>query len=406
MIRFLTAGESHGKALLGIVEGVPAGLEVSSAYINHQLQRRQQGYGRGTRMKIEHDEVEILSGVRFGITTGAPIALAIYNKDWESKSSDWKHLLAVEGDPPQGYEDLKVSIPRPGHADFVGAVKYRYDDLRNSIERASARETAMRVAIGSIARKLLEMFGIFIGSHVLSIGEAAYRKQNSRIRLAKTLQALLQASCGAYKIAEQADKSEVRIIDEHVAALAISEIKKAKKNGDTLGGMFEVIVSGLPAGLGTYVHWDRRLDGLLGQAILSIPAVKGVEIGEAFENAKRFGSEVHDELFIDDAGKIFRRTNRAGGVEGGVTNGELLILRAAMKPIATLMRPLRSVDLKIRKGVIARRERSDFCAVPAASVIGESVVALVIANAFLEKYGGDSIGEIKEHFQTSKDTLR
>jgi chorismate synthase len=396
MLRYLTAGESHGRALAGIVEGVPAGLEISADYISHQLRRRQQGYGRGARMNIEQDEVEILSGVRFGVTTGAPITLVVRNRDWESEASGWREILAVEGPPSRGLAIPTVSIPRPGHADLAGAMKYRYNDLRNSIERSSARETAMRVAVGSIARKLLETFGMYIGSHVLSIGRAAYTPEAAK-SLQKRLKSLLRASCGAYKITERADDSEVRIIDERVAARAVAEIRSAKKLGDTVGGIFEVIVSGVPDGLGTFVHWDRRLDGLLGQAVLSIPAVKGVEIGEAFENAHRFGSAVHDEIFIDHKGKVFRKTNRAGGLEGGISNGELIILRGAMKPIPTLMRPLHSIDLKTGRGVEARRERSDLCAVPAAAVVAESVVAPVIGNAFLEKCGGDSVEEIRGH---------
>jgi chorismate synthase len=388
MLRLLTAGESHGQALVGIVEGVPAGLELTAEYINHQLWRRQQGYGRGGRMRIESDKVEILAGVRFGRTLGSPIALLIRNKDWEN----WKETMAVEGGG-RGIE--KVTIPRPGHADYVGWVKYGFDDIRNAIERASARETAMRVALSTVARKFLETFGIFIGSHVLSIGNAAYK---DRKRVDGQLRKLMGASCGAYKIAEEADKSEVRMLDRSVAAKAVQMIKQAKKKGDTLGGIFEVIVTGVPIGLGSYVQFDRKLDGLLSQAIASVHAVKGVEIGDGFANAGRFGSEVHDEIFVR-GGEILRRTNRAGGLEGGVTNGQPIIIRGAMKPLSTLMKPLRSVDLRGAKPVEARRERSDFCVVPACAVIGEAVVAPVLANAFLEKFGGDSVHEVMKRYK-------
>ena len=388
MIRYLTAGESHGQALVGILEGVPAGVSVSTEYINHQLWRRQQGYGRGGRMKIESDTVEILSGVRFGKTLGTPIALRIQNKDWPN----WVDRMAVEGD---GRSVEKISIPRPGHVDFVGALKYGYDDIRNAIERGSARETAARVACCTVVRKFLEDVGIFIGSHVLSIGQA---KVVDRSRTDRLIKRLTKASCAAYKITEEADKSGVRILDAEIARKATSLIKRTKKLGDTLGGVFEVLVTGLPIGLGSYVQYDRKLDGLLAQALMSVHAVKGVEIGPGFSNAAEFGSRVHDAFDVR-SGKVTRRTNRAGGLEGGVTNGEVLILHAAMKPISTLANPLKSVDLRSMKPVDARYERSDVCAVPACSVIGEAVVAPVLANAFLEKFGGDSMKEIRSRYK-------
>jgi chorismate synthase len=391
MLRLLTAGESHGQALVGIIEGVPAGLEISAEYINHQLWRRQQGYGRGGRMRIESDRVEILSGIRFGRTLGSPVALVIRNRDWEN----WKEKMAAEGDG-NGIE--KVTIPRPGHADLVGWYKYGFNDVRNVIERASARETAIRVALSTVTRKLLESIGVFIGSHVLSIGTVGYKE---RSKLDALLLKLMKASCGAYKITEAADGSEARILDRSITLKAVQLIRKAKKRGDTLGGIFEVIVTGVPIGLGSYVQYDRKLDGLLSQAIASIHAVKGVEIGDGFENAGKFGSQVHDEIFMK-AGVPYRKTNRAGGLEGGVTNGEPIVIRGAMKPISTLMNPLRSIDLKSGKAVEARRERSDFCVVPACSVIGEAVVAPVIANAFLEKYGGDSMAEIRKRYKPSR----
>ncbi|RPI05144.1 MAG: chorismate synthase [Ignavibacteriae bacterium] len=386
MIRYLTAGESHGKALVGILEGMPAGAECSVDYINHHLWRRQQGYGRGGRMKIESDTVEILSGVRFGKTMGSPIALVIQNKDWEN----WTERMSLDSD---GSEVEKITIPRPGHADFAGAVKYGFDDLRNVIDRASARETAMRVALCSIVRKFLENNGIFIGSHVLRIGTAGMK---NRVKVDKMIKTFCHRSpLAAYTLAQEADKSDVRMLDKSAEAMAISEIKKVKKAGDTLGGIFEIIVSGVPIGLGSYVQYDRKLDGQLAQAVMSIQAIKGVEVGDGFENALKFGSQVHDEFALAN-GSIARKTNRAGGVEGSMSNGEIIVLRAAMKPIATLAKPLKAVDLATKKLVESRYERSDVCAVPAASVIGESVIAPVIANAFLEKYGGDSMAEISK----------
>lgn len=388
MIRILTAGESHGKALVGIIEGIPAGLEISVEYINFHLKRRQMGYGRGGRMRIESDEVEIISGVRFGKTLGSPIALMIKNRDWEN----WKSKMSIEE-----IDDVieKITVPRPGHADLAGYFKYGFDDIRDVIERASARETAIRVACCSIARKLLEEMGIFIGSHVVQIG---YVKVEDRNKLDKKIQKLIHKPKGALEVSLSADESEVRCLDKSVEKKMKEVIKNAMKNGDTVGGVFEVIVTGLPIGLGSYVQWDRRLDGLLAQVIMSIQAVKGVEIGPAFENATKFGSEVHDEIFVKN-GKIYRKTNRAGGIEGGMTNGQPIVLRVAMKPISTVIKGLNSVDLKKLKPVKSRYERSDFCAVPSASIIAESVIAPVIANAVLEKFGGDSLKELKKNYK-------
>lgn len=339
-------------------------------------------------MRIETDRVEILSGIRFGKTLGSPVSFVIRNKDW----ANWTEKMAVEG---TGTNVDPVQIPRPGHADYVGALKYGFSDIRNAIERASARETAMRVACCTIVRKFLEEVGIFTGSHVLQIGQAQVAKRKGIDAL---IRKFTKAACGMYKVTEEADKSEVRILDGPTEAMAVAEIRKAKKKGDTLGGVFEVLVSGLPVGLGSYVQWDRKLDGLLGQAIMSIHAVKGVEIGEGFANAGRFGSEVHDPFTVRQ-GTIRRVSNNAGGLEGGVTNGEFLILRGAMKPISTLAHPLKSVDLNTRRVVDARYERSDVCAVPACSVIAEAVVQPVIANAFLEKFGGDSLREIRSRIR-------
>jgi chorismate synthase len=386
MIRYLTAGESHGKALVGIVEGMPAGVPISAEYINKQLWRRQQGYGRGGRMKIETDKVEILSGVRFGKTIGSPIALMVQNKDWEN----WTEKMAIES-TGEGIE--KITIPRPGHADYVGAVKYGFDDLRNVIDRSSARETAMRVACCVLAKRLLEECGIFVASHVLSIGTATMKDRSKIDKL------IAKHGTDLRKLADMADQSEVRMLDDVAEAKAISEIKKSKKAGDTLGGIFEILVAGLPIGLGSYVQYDRKLDGQLAQALMSIQAIKGVEVGDGFANALKFGSAVHDE-FVLSKGKIARGSNRAGGVEGSVTNGEMLVLRAAMKPIATLAKPLQSIDLATGKKVDSRYERSDVCAVPAASIIGEAVVTPVLANALLEKFGGDSLKEVQSRLVT------
>jgi len=342
-------------------------------------------------MRIESDTVEILSGVRFGKTLGGPIALLVKNRDWEN----WKEKMSVEGNG-KGIE--KITLPRPGHVDLIGTMKYGFDDIRNVIDRSSARETAMRVACCTVARKFLQEFGIGIGSHVLSIGSVEI---NDIEKVDALILSMIENS-SANAVADAGDKSEVRILDKKTEERAVAAIKVCKKKGDTLGGIFEVIISGVPAGLGSYVHYDRKLDGQCAQALMSIHAVKGVEIGDGFENARRFGSEVHDEIFIDKKGNYIRPTNRAGGLEGGVTNGELLVFRGAMKPISTLANPLRTVDIKTKKNTQSRYERSDVCAVPAASVIGEAVIAPVLANAFLEKFGGDSISEIRRRYKSFK----
>ncbi len=392
MIRYLTSGESHGQGLVGIVEGMPAGVEISAAYINEQLRRRQQGYGRGGRMKIETDTVEILAGVRFGKTTGGPVALVIRNKDW----ANWTDRMAVE---KTNVAVEKITVPRPGHADLTGALKYGFDDIRNVIDRASARETAMRVACCTVPRKLLETFGISIGSHVLSIGAASIKNRKD---VDARIGAFLRSVLGGGRISVEADKSEVRMLDMAAETKAIAAIKSCKKKGDTLGGIFEVWVTGVPMGLGTYVEYDRKLDGQLAAAVMSIQAVKGVEIGDAFENARRFGSEVHDEITLSRKKEIVRKTNGAGGLEGGMSNGEPIVLRGAMKPISTLAHPLGSIDMKTTKDVTSRYERSDVCAVPACAVIAEAVVAPVLANALLEKFGGDSVQELRRRFRSDK----
>jgi len=377
LLRMLTAGESHGRALVGILEGMVSGLKIDRGYIDRQLRRRQLGYGRGGRMRIERDSVEILSGVRFGETLGSSISLLVENRDWEN----WRGVMDVE-EPPSDLE--RITVPRPGHADLAGLMKYRRSDFRDILERSSARETAVRVALCSIARRFLEEFGIEITSYVLSIGRARGRE----------LGADELVSLGN----EAVDRSPVRCPDPEAEREMIDEIDRAKEDGDSVGGVFEIIVKGLPAGLGSHVHWDRRLDGLLAQALMSINGIKGVEIGSGFRCAGMRGSEVHDEIFWDGKG-YFRRTNNAGGLEGGMTNGEPLVVRAAMKPIPTLVRPLRSVDISTHEQALAHKERSDVCAVPAASIVGEAMVAFVVARSFLEKFGGDSLQECIDNYR-------
>ena len=372
-LRYLTAGESHGKALIGILEGVPAGLKVIVADIDIELRRRQQGYGRGGRMKIENDHAEIISGVRNALTMGGPISLIIENADWEN----WKEKMAVEEITS---EIETVTVPRPGHADLAGHYKFGHKDLRNVIERSSARETAMRVGLGAIAKLLLSECGITIGSHVISINGARLSSPDDEL--------------SPLEINELADASRVRCIDDESSEKMVDAIKLAVKNKDTVGGVFEVVAAGLPTGLGSYTHWDRKLDGRIAKAVMSIPAIKGVEIGPAFDNAALSGSQVHDEILPADGGNYVRPSNRAGGLEGGVTNGQPIVVRAAMKPISTLRQPLKSVDLSTGKKVDSRYERSDVCAVPAAAVIGEAMLALVLADALLEKFGGDSMEEL------------
>lgn len=393
MIRFLTAGESHGKALNTIVDGFPSNLNISEEYINLQLKRRQFGYGRGLRMKIESDKVEILSGVRFGKTLGSPISMIIRNNDWEN----WQSIMSV--DPIKG-KVQKITIPRPGHADLVGVSKYNYDDIRNSIERSSARETAARVAAGSVAKRFLEEFGISIGSYVESIGGLYPNKNFSE----KLFNNSLPRYFSANSLSIKSDKSLVRVLDKTQEEKIINKIKLAKKKGDTLGGTFITVATGVPVGLGSFMNYDTKLDAEIAQSIMSINAVKAVEIGEGFLLADKFGSKSHDEIILQKD-FIGRKTNRAGGIEGGVSTGLPIIVRAAMKPIATLMSPIESVDLSIMKKVDARRERSDFVAVPACSVISESMLAWSLAKFFLEKFGGDSIEETKDNFNTYNKKL-
>lgn len=388
MLRFLTGGESHGPALVVIVEGVPAGLALEVGAIDHQLWRRQQGYGRGQRMKIERDEVEVLSGVRLGETLGGPITLLIRNRDWKN----WQRTMSVEATPPveaSGADRLPLTRPRPGHADLAGGLKYDREDLRDILERASARETAARVAAGSLARQLLAAVGVDILSHVTRIGDVSLPEPHT-VSLAT--------------IRRIADDAPLRCAVQEVEARMVAAIDTARAAGDTLGGAFEVVAVGVPVGLGSHVQWDRKLDGRLAQAVMSIPAVKAVGIGLGEAAGERPGSAVHDEIVRDDAtdedgaawlAPLVRPTNRAGGLEGGITNGEPLCVTGVMKPIATLMKPLRSVDLASLQESPAAIERSDVCAVPAAAVIAESMVALVLADALLEKTGGDSLREVR-----------
>jgi chorismate synthase len=383
--RFLTAGESHGEGLTAVIEGLPAGLPLTEADIDADLARRQRGYGRGGRMKIERDHAHITSGVRWGLTLGSPLTLTIQNRDWEN----WKDTMAV-GEPPSGTAAKAVTRPRPGHADLAGAMKYSHRDIRNVLERSSARETTARVAVAGVARRLLREFGITILSHVTEIGGVH----------------IGPLALPWDEIARRAEASEVRCADPEAERAMIEAIDAAKGKGDTLGGVFEVVGLGCPVGLGSYVHWDRKLDGRLSQAFCSIHAIKGAEVGMGFEAARRPGSEVHDEILFDPAGGFTRGTNSAGGLEGGVTNGQPVVVRAAMKPISTLRRPLRSVDLETKAPVEAVVERSDVCAVPAAGVVGEAMMAIVLAQAFLEKFGGDSLEEIRRNYGAYQEYLK
>jgi chorismate synthase len=376
MLRFLTAGESHGELIMGIIEGMPAGLLIRVTDIDRDLARRQGGYGRGGRMKIEKDTVKIYSGVRWGRTMGSPIGLMVRNKDWEN----WRDKMSP--DPMFLNSADPVTRPRPGHADLAGALKYGSPDVRNILERSSARETAMRVAIGSVAKRLLDEFGIDIVSHVLSIG-------NVFARVPKT---------PPQEIKKRAEASELRCSDPEAEKRMKRRIDEARAAGDSLGGVFEVLVTNAPIGLGSHVHWDRKLDARLAAALMSIQAIKGVEVGSGFGAANKPGSQVHDEIYWNKKDGFFHKTNMAGGIEGGISNGETISLRAAMKPIPTLYKPLRSVDMLNKNPYKASIERSDICAVPAAGVVAEAAVACEIASAMIEKFGGDNIDEMKRNY--------
>jgi chorismate synthase len=394
MLRFSTAGESHGKALVTIVEGLPAGLPVAAEWVDRELTRRMQGYGRGARMKIERDRIEWLSGLRAGETLGSPIAMLIQNRDW----ANWEDVMAYEASEAVGeLRRRRVTRPRPGHADLAGVLKYDRVDARDILERASARETTARVAAGALAKRLLDEFGVEVGSHVVAIGGIRSARMEPPVPLN-----------------EASDRSEVRVLDPEAEAEIIRRIDAAKQAGDTLGGEVEVMARGVVVGLGSHVSWDRKLDGRLAGMLMSIPAVKGVEIGMGFEASRRPGSEVHDPIESGEAGKRgsgearcaegrsggFRRpTNNAGGLEGGITTGEPVVVKVAMKPIATLMSPLPTVDLASGQPAKAVSERSDVTAVPAMGVIAEAVVALVLADAMLEKFGGDSLSEMRRNYE-------
>jgi chorismate synthase len=378
VLRFLTAGESHGPCLTAIVEGCPAGFPIDIDAVNVDMRRRMMGYGRGGRMKIEQDTAELRSGVRFGETLGSPITLVVENRDWKN----WTKKMSSR--PEDRDAQVAVTRPRPGHADLAGVLKYDHDDVRNILERASARETAARVAVGGIAKCLLRPFAIAVRGWVAEIGDVVARHEG----------------LDPEAIFAAAEASEVRVADADAERRIIAAIDDCKKRGDTLGGIVEVVTTGLPPGLGSHVHWDRKLDGRLAHALMSIQAVKGVEIGLGFETARRPGSAVHDEIFFDDDTREFvRRTNKAGGTEGGMTSGAPLVVRVAFKPLATLMKPLHSVDIGTKAEAKGAIERSDVCAIPAAAVIAEAVVAFVIADVFLEKFGGDSLKEITRNYQ-------
>ena len=396
MLRYFTAGESHGPCLTMIIDGAPAGFSIDAGKINHDLWRRQQGYGRGGRMLIEKDEVQIRSGIRWGETLGSPVALGIENRDWKN----WTKKMSAA--PADRDEKIAVTKPRPGHADLTGVLKYGRSDIRDILERASARDTVSRTAVGSFAKQLLAPFGIRVMGYIRSIGNVA-----------ANLDGLSYEETYA-----RAEDSPVRTADPEAEEKMIALIEECKKAGNTLGGIFEVVVLGLPPGLGTHTQWDRKLDGRLAQALMSIQAIKGVEIGLGFEMARRRGSQVHDEIFFDPSKMVtegtprivptgfYRGSNNSGGTEGGMTNGAPLVVRVAMKPISTLMSPLQSVDLRTKQAADASVERSDVCAAPAAAVVGESVVAFELANAFLEKFGGDSLREITRNYESYLEQIK
>jgi len=391
MLRYLTAGESHGPQLTAIIEGMPSGVPLLVEDVNHELARRQQGYGRGDRMKIEKDQVEFLSGVRWGETLASPVTLVVKNRDWENWNQKMSPLPEFRND------ELAVTRPRPGHADLSGALKYNHSDVRNILERSSARETAVRVAVGAVAKAFLRVFDIKVGGVVREVGGVIASVPDLAFD----------------EIWRTAAQSPLFCCDAAAEQKMKQAIDTAKSGGDTLGGVVEVQVVGVPPGLGSYVQWDRKLDARLAMALMSIQAIKGVEVGIGFETARRPGSRVHDEIFWDtgrlehgSASAYYRKDNNAGGIEGGMSNGEPIVLRAAMKPIPTLYKPLRSVDMRTHEPFEAAVERSDTCAVPAALVVAEAVVAIEIANAFLEKFGGDSVCEIKRNYDGYLEQIR
>lgn len=383
-MRYLTAGESHGPQLTVIIEGLPSQLSLDKEKIDRELARRQKGYGRGRRMQIEKDQVKILSGVRFGKTTGAPVTLVIENRDF----THWKKVMSVDPIPEEA-EKRKISRPRPGHADLNGAIKYQHRDMRDVLERSSARETAARVAAGAVARLILEECGIRIAGHVIRIGDVVAEPVDLSFE----------------EMVERAELSPVRCLDQNAEEKMMALIDQAKKEGDSLGGVVETIVQGVPVGLGSHVHWDRKLDAKIARAVVSINAFKGVEFGIGFEAAKRKGSEVHDEILWSKERGFYRRTNRLGGLEGGMTTGEPIIVRGVMKPIPTLYKPLQSVDIETKEPFQASIERSDSCAVPAASVVMENVVAWEVAQALMDKFSGDTMDEVKQQLKQYRERV-
>ncbi|HJR19607.1 MAG TPA: chorismate synthase [Actinomycetota bacterium] len=384
MLRFLTAGESHGPALTAVLEGMVSGVPVSAKLLKGELARRRHGYGRGTRMKLEEDRLDILGGVRHGRTIGSPISLVVHNTEWPK----WQRIMAVEEEDAE-LEDPALTRPRPGHADLVGMQKYGFGDARSILERASARETAARVAVGAVCKSLLSALGATVLSHVIEVG--GVRSSSEELP-------------GAGDI-ERIDSSDLRTLDADAEDEMKKAIEEARRGGDTLGGVFEVIVYGLPPGLGSHVHWDRRIDGRLAQALMSIQAIKGVEVGPGFEVARTPGSRAHDEIAWTPEGGYDRATGRSGGTEGGMTTGGPLRVRAAMKPLSSLAKPLGTVDVTTKEDAVAITQRSDVCAVPAAGVVGEAMIAFVIAEAMLEKFGGDSVGETRRNLRAYLDEL-
>ncbi|HEV2378585.1 MAG TPA: chorismate synthase [Terriglobia bacterium] len=389
MFRFYTTGESHGQALVAILSGVPAGLAVDFAYVDRELKRRMGGYGRGGRMKIESDSARFLSGVRHGETIGSPITILIENHDWKN----WSQAMAVEASPEDRARYRPLTQPRPGHADLAGCLKYNFPDARYVLERASARETAARVAAGALAKLFLREFAIEIASHVVQVGHARIGPR--------------AADFGEILALRDREEIVLNCVDPEAEAVMKQEVDRVTEERDTVGGVFEVIAHGVPVGLGSCAQWDERLDGKLAQALASIQAVKAVDLGDGVESARRFGSEVHDEIGYDREKACFtRRSNRAGGLEGGISNGQDIVVRGYLKPISTLRRPLESVDFRTRETVKAAYERSDVCVVPAAGVVGEAMVALVVAQVFLEKFGGDSIAETRRNFEGYREQVR
>ena len=377
-INFLTAGESHGKGLLGIIEGIPAGLNITSKYIDFHLSRRQKGFGRGARMKIENDRAEIFSGIRYNLTLGSPIGLIIKNIDYKN----WTDIMSIE--KPSIKID-KITLPRPGHADLAGIMKYQFNDIRNVIERSSARETTMRVALGSICRKLLEELNIHVASYITGIHNIHdHESYNIEVK----------------SLNQTADDSPLRVLNPDIESKMINIIKNAQKNGDTVGGKFQVIISGAPYGLGSYTSWNKKINAKLAESISSINAIKSVSFGKD-SSSSSFGSELHDE--IEYSNNQYKRTNNnSGGIEGGMSNGQNILINAEMKPLSTLTKPLKSIDIKTKKTKLAHKERTDSCAVPAASIIAESMVCITILDLILDKFGGDSMKDLKKHFKSAK----